>query len=261
MSFPEPPQPKLPQDVRIGFLVHDVSRMRRTLFDQAMKPLGITRSQWWVLSQLSRHARTGMLQTDLARDLDVGKVTVGGLIDRLEAAGYVVRQPDAVDRRAKRIVITEEGRAVLKQMVTVGQSLNRVILAGLSQDEVEATERALSVMKDNIRQATADRDDADLSVGVFAGGTALAAVGGAMWADYQEQVTVAIGADMTVLVFIVVIIGGLGSMTGCLVAAVLVGLVTNYVGFLLPALSLGTAVAVMVAVLLWRPRGLFPVSG
>lgn len=78
MSLPKPPQPKLPQDVRIGFLVHDVSRMRRTLFDQAMKPLGITRSQWWVLSQLSRHTRTGMLQTDLARDLDVGKVTVGG---------------------------------------------------------------------------------------------------------------------------------------------------------------------------------------
>ena len=52
-------------------------------------------------------------------------------------------------------------------MVTVGQSLNRVILAGLSPDEIEATERALSVMKDNIRQATADRDDADLSVGVF----------------------------------------------------------------------------------------------
>lgn len=159
--------PKLPQDVRIGFLVHDVSRMRRTLFDQAMKPLGITRSQWWVLSQLSRHTRDGMLQIDLARDLDVGKVTVGGLIDRLEAAGYVVRQPDAVDRRAKRIVITEKGRSVLKQMVAVGQSLNQVILAGLSPEEIEVTERALSIMKDNIRQGTADRDDADLTVGVF----------------------------------------------------------------------------------------------
>lgn len=159
--------PKLPQDVRIGFLVHDVSRMRRTLFDQAMKPLGITRSQWWVLSQLSRHARDGMLQTDLARDLDVGKVTVGGLIDRLEAAGYVVRQPDAVDRRAKRIVVTKDGRRVLKQMVAVGQSLNQVILAGLSPEDIEVTELALSVMKDNIRQGTADRDDADPAVGVF----------------------------------------------------------------------------------------------
>lgn len=78
-----------------------------------------------------------------------------------------MRQPDAVDRRAKRIVVTGEGRNVLKQMVTVGQSLNRVILAGLSPEEIEATERALSVMKDNIRQATADRDDANLSEGVF----------------------------------------------------------------------------------------------
>lgn len=158
---------KLPQDFRIGFLVHDVSRMRRTLFDQAMKPLGITRSQWWVLSQLSRHTRSGMLQTELARDLDVGKVTVGGLIDRLEASGYVVRQPDATDRRAKRIQITDQGREVLKQMVAVGQGLNRIILAGLSAEEIEITERALSVMKDNIRQGIVDRDEAELPVGVF----------------------------------------------------------------------------------------------
>ena len=159
--------PALTQDFRIGFLVHDVSRMRRTLFDQAMKPLGITRSQWWVLSQLSRYTREGMLQTELARHLDVGKVTVGGLIDRLEAAGYVRRQPDAADRRAKRITITDEGRAVLRQMVAVGHGLNQVILAGLTPDQIEATEQALSLMKDNIRAGMTERDDADLAVGVF----------------------------------------------------------------------------------------------
>ena len=42
-AYPSMDPTKLPQDFRIGFLVHDVSRMRRTLFDQAMKPLGITR--------------------------------------------------------------------------------------------------------------------------------------------------------------------------------------------------------------------------
>jgi MarR family transcriptional regulator for hemolysin len=157
----------LPQDFRLGFLVHDVSRMRRTLFDQAMKPLGITRSQWWVLSQLSRHTREGMLQTELARDLDVGKVTVGGLIDRLEASGYVKRTPDATDRRAKRILITEQGRAVLKQMVSVGETLNRLILAGVSRDDIERTEQILSVMKDNLRQTISDRAEAELPVGVF----------------------------------------------------------------------------------------------
>lgn len=161
-------QHKITQDFRIGFLVHDVSRMRRTLFDQAMKPLGITRSQWWVLSQLSRQPRSGMLQTELARDLDVGKVTVGGLIDRLEAAGYVTRTPDPTDGRAKRIQITEAGRQVLKQMVKVGEGLNRTILAGLSREEVEMAERVLTAMKDNIRRAVVERDDPELAVGVYA---------------------------------------------------------------------------------------------
>ena len=131
---------KLSQDFRIGFLIHDVSRMRRTLFDQAMKPLGITRSQWWVLSQLSRHTRSGMLQTELARDLDVGKVTVSGSIDRLETSGHVARMPDAADRRAKRILITEQGRGVMKQMVSVGQTLNQIILARVPPEEIAQTE-------------------------------------------------------------------------------------------------------------------------
>ncbi|MGI4795571.1 MAG: MarR family winged helix-turn-helix transcriptional regulator [Janthinobacterium lividum] len=159
---------KVPQEVRIGFLVHDVSRMRRTLFDQAMKPLGITRSQWWVLSQLSRHARSGMLQTELARDLDVGKVTVGGLIDRLEIAGYVVRVPEKTDRRAKRVMITERGHEILEEMVAVGRRLNGIILAGLSPDEVAAAERAMETMKENIRDAIAEKDEVELPVGVFA---------------------------------------------------------------------------------------------
>jgi branched-chain amino acid transport system permease protein len=99
-----------------------------------------------------------------------------------------------------------------------------------------------------------------LFVLVFVAGTALAGIGGVMWAVYQELVTAGIGGEMTILVFIVVIIGGLGSVTGCFVAAVLVGLVANYVGFLAPKLALGSNIALMVIVLLWRPRGLIPVG-
>ncbi|MFI4980283.1 MAG: branched-chain amino acid ABC transporter permease [Nevskiales bacterium] len=99
-----------------------------------------------------------------------------------------------------------------------------------------------------------------LFVLVFVAGTALAGIGGVMWAVYQELVTAEIGSEMTILVFIVVIIGGIGSVTGCFVGAVLVGLVANYVGFLSPKLALGSNILLMVAVLLWRPRGLFPVG-
>ncbi len=99
-----------------------------------------------------------------------------------------------------------------------------------------------------------------LFVGVFVAGTAIAGVGGAMWAVYQEQVTASIGADVTVLVFIVVIIGGLGSVGGCFAGSVMVGLVANYVSFLAPKLALGSNIAVMMLLLLWRPRGLFPLA-
>jgi branched-chain amino acid transport system permease protein len=99
-----------------------------------------------------------------------------------------------------------------------------------------------------------------LFIAVFVAGAALAGIGGVMWGVYQEIVTVAIGDEMTVLIFIVVIIGGLGSITGCFQAAILVGLTTNYIGYLTPKLALGSNIALMVLVLLWRPRGLFPVA-
>ena len=99
-----------------------------------------------------------------------------------------------------------------------------------------------------------------LNTAVFVAGAALAGIGGVMWAVYQELVTAEIGSDMTILVFIVVIIGGLGSVPGCFLGAMLVGLCNNYVGFLAPSLALGSNIALMVFLLLWRPRGLLPLA-
>ena len=66
---------------------------------------------------------------------------------------------------------------------------------------------------------------------------------------------------MIILVFIILIIGGLGSVGGCFIGAILVGLTANYVGFLAPKLALGSNILLMALILLWRPRGLFPVAG
>jgi branched-chain amino acid transport system permease protein len=99
-----------------------------------------------------------------------------------------------------------------------------------------------------------------LFIGVFMAGSALAGLGGVMWALYREQVHASMGGELMVLVFIVIIIGGLGSVTGCFIGAILVALVANYAGFLVPKLALVSDILLMVAVLLWRPRGLFPVT-
>ena len=99
-----------------------------------------------------------------------------------------------------------------------------------------------------------------LFIGVFVGGSALAGLGGVMWALYQQGATPQIGAQVNVLIFIVIIIGGLGSTLGCFVGALLVGLVANYAGFVAPKVALFSNIGLMVLILLWRPRGLYPVK-
>jgi len=99
-----------------------------------------------------------------------------------------------------------------------------------------------------------------LFVGVFVAGSALAGMGGVLWGLYQQSVTPQIGGQVNVLLFIVIIIGGLGSTLGCFVGALLVGLMANYTGFLAPKVALFSNIGLMVAVLLWRPQGLYPVT-
>ena len=99
-----------------------------------------------------------------------------------------------------------------------------------------------------------------LFIGVFMAGSALAGLGGVMWGLYKETLTATIGAEITVLVFIVIIIGGLGSVGGCFIGAMLVALAANYAGFLAPKVALVSDILMMVTVLLWRPQGLYPVA-
>jgi branched-chain amino acid transport system permease protein len=99
-----------------------------------------------------------------------------------------------------------------------------------------------------------------LFVGVFVVGSALAGLGGVMWGMYQQSVTPQMGAQVNVLIFIVIIIGGLGSTGGALIGALLVGLMANYTGFLAPKVALFSNIALMAAILLWRPQGIYPVT-
>ena len=93
-------------------------------------------------------------------------------------------------------------------------------------------------------------------VGVFIAGSALAGLGGVMWGFYEEVITAQMGGSVMVLVFIVVIIGGLGSVEGCFLGALMVGLTQNYIAFLEPKLAMVSNIGLLVAVLMWRPEGM-----
>ena len=130
-------------------------------------------------------------------------------------------------------------RAVLR-----GTKLGLIVRAGVENPEM------VQAMGYHIRR---------VFVLVFVAGSALAGLGGVMWALYQEMITAHMGMEIMILVFIVVIIGGLGSVEGCFIGALLVGLMQNYTAFLEPKLALISNIGLMVAILMWRPQGMMPV--
>ena len=135
-------------ELRLGFLIHDVSRLRRSAFDRCLKPLNVTRSQWWVLAYLSRE--DGMTQSQLAEELDLGKVAVGGLIDRLEKSGLVRREADATDRRVNRVFLEPKSKQLVTKMRKVSHRMNETILAGLTDPQLEGAASTLDAMKRNL---------------------------------------------------------------------------------------------------------------
>lgn len=146
-----------------------------------------------------------------------------------------------------RIVALVVGLAVLGGMLWL---LNRTKLGLLIRAGVEDREMVESLGY-RIRH---------LFVSVFVAGSMLAGLGGVLWGLYQQSIVPQLGAQVNVLIFIVIMIGGLGSTVGCLIGALLVGLMANYTGFLMPKAALFSNIALMVAILLWRPQGVYPVT-
>ena len=91
---------------------------------------------------------------------------------------------------------------------------------------------------------------------VFAAGAGLAAMGGTMWSIYTREIRPDMGESSLIFALIVVVIGGLGSVTGCLLASLMVGLAFNYVAYSIPTLALGVNIMIMAVILLLRPNGL-----
>jgi len=131
-----------------GFLVNDVARLLRTTFDRRVRALGLTRSQWWVLTHLFR--QDGITQSDLAEILDIEKATLGRLLDRMEAKDLVRRQTDDNDRRAKRVYLTAEVEPSVQRMRTIAAEMRRDALFGLSRSDREQFVDSLITVKENL---------------------------------------------------------------------------------------------------------------
>jgi DNA-binding MarR family transcriptional regulator len=132
-----------------GFLLNDVARLMRTAYDRRIRKLGLTRAQWWVLTHLYRS--NGVTQTELAETLEIEKPTLGRLLDRLEAKGWVRREHDDSDRRVWRVHLTEEVEPALRTMRKIAAELRRDALTGINAAERERFVDTLLAIKENLR--------------------------------------------------------------------------------------------------------------
>jgi DNA-binding MarR family transcriptional regulator len=151
--------------LRFGFLIHDVSRLRRVVVDRSLKPLGITRSQWWVLAFLSR--RDGMKQAALAGDLDLTRVAIGGLLDRLEAGGFVERRADLTDGRARRVFLTKAGARLVSTIRAGVERIEAEILSRISEKDLRQAAATLLTLKETLLEKIGVDAESDDEAGDF----------------------------------------------------------------------------------------------
>lgn len=131
-----------------GFILNDVARLMRNIFDRRVKALGLTRSQWWVLNHLFRN--NGATQSELADILEIEKATLGRLLDRMQAKGWIRREEHATDRRAKRVFLTDEVEPAVKAMRAAAADLRRDALADFESDQRERFVDMLLAIKSNL---------------------------------------------------------------------------------------------------------------
>jgi len=117
-------------DGYIGYVLSDVARLIRMVFDRRVRGIGLTRAQWLVLTRLYR--RPGASQTELADMLEIDRASAGRMIDRMEKGHWVERRADTVDRRINRLFLTPEARRIHARMWAIAEATVDDALSPLS---------------------------------------------------------------------------------------------------------------------------------
>jgi len=125
--------------------LYDVARLMRTRFDRWARTYGMTRAQGIILGRLSR--QPGMTQNEMAGLCEVEPITVGRLVDRLEARGLLERRLDPSDRRIRRLHLLPASEPILKEIQRYKEELFLEVTEGLDQATVDLVTAALLKMK------------------------------------------------------------------------------------------------------------------
>jgi len=139
-----------PDKSAFGYLVSDITRLFRRVFDRRSSQLGLTRAQWRALSRIER--AEGLSQTQLAEDLDLEPIAIGRVVDRLENAGFIERRADPNDRRCWCLYLAPKSAEVMAGMKRISSVLREDVLAGIDPAELAITLRVLATVKDTLNE-------------------------------------------------------------------------------------------------------------
>lgn len=138
-------------DHDLFFLLHDVARLTRVEADRRARLHGMTRAQWALLLRLEQNP--GLSQKEVADLLEVEPISLGRLVDRMEAAGLVERRADEQDRRIWRLHLRPAATAQLAEIARQRIVLGNIISAGVTPATRAAMIEGLRQMKTNLQQA------------------------------------------------------------------------------------------------------------
>ena len=117
-------------------LLHETARLWSRHYDREVRTRfpGMTRARCAVLTHLARHE--GINQVTLARILDIRPISLVRLLDRLEAAGFVVRRPDPDDRRVRVLALTAKALPIIERIDGLTRRIYDDLQLGISKAEV-----------------------------------------------------------------------------------------------------------------------------
>jgi MarR family transcriptional regulator for hemolysin len=127
------------------------AKAMREAFEGALASAGGSLGTWVVLSALSDTAFVS--QAALASHVHLEGATITHHIDRLEAAGLVVRRIDPDDRRARRLELTPAGTDLHRQLLSAVAVLEHTAMSGLTNDDRATLRRVLATIESNLTAA------------------------------------------------------------------------------------------------------------
>ena len=146
---------KRPLRRELVFQLVETSRLLRTYVEQRARQHGTTRAQWGVMSRLRR--QEGLNQASLAEQMDLQPISLARLLDRLQSQNLIERREDPADRRAYRLFLTPEGRALVDDLDAVRTEIADEILGEAEEAAIQSALGTLSTIREQIRTRSEDK--------------------------------------------------------------------------------------------------------